>query len=92
MHSLLDRILSGDNLRNAYTNVVGNRGSSGVDGVNVEELRAHLQIHWPRIEAEIRAGDYQPSPVLGVEIPKSVNSTEKCTTDSCQKCTRTNLV
>lgn len=75
MYSLLDRILSGSNLRKAYSNVVGNRGSSGVDGVNVEELRAHLQIHWSRIEADIRAGVYRPSPVLGVEIPKSNGGT-----------------
>jgi group II intron reverse transcriptase/maturase len=75
MHSLLDRILSGDNLRRAYANVVGNRGSSGVDGVKVDELSTHLRTHWSRIEADIRAGTYRPSPVLGVEIPKSNGGT-----------------
>lgn len=70
MNALLDRILSGANLRKAYEQVVGNRGSSGVDGVGVDGLRGHLQTHWPRIEAELREGIYRPADVRGVEIPK----------------------
>jgi len=70
MNSLLDRILSGANLRKAYEQVVGNRGSSGVDGVGVDGLRGHLRTHWPRIEAELREGTYRPADVRGVEIPK----------------------
>lgn len=70
MLSLLDRILSKSNLQSAYDRVVGNRGSSGVDGVGVDALSGHLRQHWPRIAAEIRAGSYRPSAVRGVEIPK----------------------
>ena len=70
MQNLLDRILSRDNLRTAYDRVVGNRGSSGVDGIGVEELKAHLRLHWPRLETELRAGTYRPQAVRGVEIPK----------------------
>jgi RNA-directed DNA polymerase len=70
MTSLLDRILSKGNLRNAYDRVVGNRGSSGVDGVTVDDLAGHLRQHWSRIEAELRAGNYRPLAVRGVEIPK----------------------
>jgi len=70
MFSLLNRILSKDNLRRAYDRVVGNRGSSGVDGVGVDDLAGYLREHWSRIEAEIRAGTYRPAAVRGVEIPK----------------------
>jgi group II intron reverse transcriptase/maturase len=70
MISLLDRILSKGNLRNAYDRVVGNRGGSGVDGVTVDDLAGHLRQHWSGIEAELRAGNYRPLAVRGVEIPK----------------------
>ena len=49
---------------------MGNGGSSGVDGIGVEELKAHLRLHWPRLETELRAGTYRPQAVRGVEIPK----------------------
>lgn len=75
MNSLLGRILSGANLRKAYEQVVGNRGSSGVDGVGVDDLRGHLQTHWPGIEGEVRGGTYRPADVRGVEIPKPSGGT-----------------
>jgi RNA-directed DNA polymerase len=70
MYSLLDRILSKSNLRTAYDRVLGNRGSSGVDGVTVDDLAGHLRQHWPRIKAELRTGTYRPPAVRGIEIPK----------------------
>jgi RNA-directed DNA polymerase len=36
----------------------------------VAQLRTYLREHWPRIKEELLAGDYQPQPVLKVEIPK----------------------
>ncbi len=75
MLSLLDRILSKSNLQSAYDRVVGNGGSSGVDGVGVDALAGYLRQHWPRIAAEIRAGTYCPAAVRGVEIPKSNGGT-----------------
>jgi len=38
--------------------------------MTVEQLRAYLKEHWLRIKEELLAGDYQPLPVLKVEIPK----------------------
>ena len=75
MQSLLPQILSRANLRSAYDRVVSNQGSSGVDGVSVDDLAGHVREHWSRIEAEIRAGTYLPEAVLGVEIPKSSGGT-----------------
>ena len=36
--SLMEQILSSDNLNAAYLQVVGNRGAAGVDWMTVEEL------------------------------------------------------
>jgi len=63
-------IFSRDNLRAALAHVQGNGGAPGVDGMTVEELPAHLRVHWLSIRAKLEAGTYQPSPVKRVEIPK----------------------
>ena len=75
MNSLLDRILSGANLRKAYEQVVGNRGSSGVDGMQVSDLAAYLQENWPCIRSAIEEGSYMPQAVLGISIPKPTGGT-----------------
>lgn len=67
---LLDRILSRNNLTKAYQQVVGNKGCAGVDGMTVDDLKAHLNAHWTGIKADILSGKYRPKPVLGVEIDK----------------------
>ena len=67
----MEAVLSRGNLKLAYDRVVSNRGSGGVDGVQVEDLAAFLQLHWGSILQSLRAGTYVPQAVLGVEIPKS---------------------
>lgn len=57
-------------MEEAYTRVVGNKGRSGVDKMGVEELKPHLQTHWPSIKRSILDGSYRPQPVLGIEIDK----------------------
>lgn len=59
-----------ENMKRAYRRVVGNRGSAGVDGMGVEELKPYLQEHWGRIREELLGGRYEPQAVLRVEIPK----------------------
>lgn len=67
---LLERMLKGTNLRDAYKRVVQNGGAPGVDGVTVAELQAYLKAHWETAKAELFAGTYRPAPVRRVEIPK----------------------
>jgi len=67
---LLDEILSNQNMNEAYKRVHRNKGASGVDGVTVEELKAHLKEHKDELRAQIRKRKYQPAPALRVEIPK----------------------
>ena len=70
MGTLLDRILSSENLRTAYHRVVTNKGAAGIDGMEVESLKPHLQQNWKQIEEQIRTGEYKPKAVRRVEIPK----------------------
>jgi RNA-directed DNA polymerase len=67
---LLERILQSDNLNEAYKRVVKNRGSHGVDGMEVKELLPYLKVHGEEIKQTIRDGKYQPQAVRRVEIPK----------------------
>jgi group II intron reverse transcriptase/maturase len=69
--SLIDEILSKENLNKAYKQVVSNKGSAGVDGVNVEKLKDHLKINGGQIRKSILARTYKPSPVKRVYIPKN---------------------
>lgn len=71
---LIDEILSKENLNQAYKRVVSNKGSAGIDGVNVEKLKDHLKINGGQIRKSILARTYKPSPVKRVYIPKGRNS------------------
>lgn len=67
---MLERILTRDNLNEAYKRVKQNHGAGGVDGMSVEELGAYLAAHKEEITQTILDGKYRPNPVLRVEIPK----------------------
>lgn len=67
---LLNQILSSQNLNEAYLQVYRNKGTAGVDGITVEELKEYLKEHKEEIIADIKARKYKPQPVLRVEIPK----------------------
>lgn len=67
---LLERILSEENLNRAYKRVLRNKGSHGVDGMPVTELRAYLSEHGAQLKAQILDGTYRPQPVRRVDIPK----------------------
>ncbi|TMK01597.1 MAG: hypothetical protein E6G74_10105 [Alphaproteobacteria bacterium] len=66
----MERACERSNLRAALKRVRENAGKPGIDGMTVEELSAHLRVHWPRLREELLAGRYQPQPVRRVAIPK----------------------
>ena len=68
--SLMEQILSSDNLNEAYLQVVRNKGASGVDGMPYTKLKEHLEEHGEEIREQLRTRTYKPQPVLRVEIPK----------------------
>lgn len=71
---LIDEILAKENLNQAYKRVVSNKGSAGIDGVNVEKLKDHLKINGGQIRKSITLRTYKPCPVKRVYIPKGKNS------------------
>lgn len=67
---LLEKVLSKENLNNAYKRVYKNKGASGVVGVTVEELFAYIKEHKEEILWQIRNRKYKPQPVRRAYIPK----------------------
>ncbi len=67
---LMDAVCERGNLMLAYQRVVKNKGAAGVDGIGCAEFKDHLKQHWPTIKAKLLAGEYIPSLVRRVDIPK----------------------
>lgn len=67
---LLAAVVERKNMWRALKQVEQNKGAAGVDEMTVAQLRAYLREHWPRIKEELLSANYQPQPVLKVEIPK----------------------
>ena len=67
---LLERILQRENLHRSLQQVERNKGSAGIDGMTVKELRPYLKANWPKIREALLNGSYRPKPVRRVDIPK----------------------
>jgi len=74
---MLERILSRDNMNNAYQKVKKNKGAGGIDKMEMDELLEHLKSHREEILTSILNISYKPSPVKRVEIPKDNGETRK---------------
>lgn len=68
--TLFEKILSRNNLNQAYLQVVRNKGAAGVDGMTCDQLLPYLKEHREGLLSQLRRGSYKPSPVRRVEIPK----------------------
>ena len=73
--SLMEQVLSKENLKAAYLQVVRNKGAAGVDGMTIEELGAYLSENGENIREQLRTRKYKPQPVRKVEIPKADGGT-----------------
>lgn len=69
-YGLLEQILSPANLNQAFKRVRSNKGSGGVDKMEVESLKDYLVANKNDLVASILGGKYRPNPVRRVEIPK----------------------
>ena len=67
---LLEKILSNDNLNQAFKKVKSNKGAGGVDGMKVDELLSFLKNNGKQLKQQLLEGKYKPNPVRRVEIPK----------------------
>ena len=73
--SLMEQILSKDNLNTAYLQVIRNKGAAGVDEMEYTELGECLSRNGEIIKEQLRSRKYKPQPVRRVEIPKSDGGT-----------------
>lgn len=67
---MLEEIFGKGNMTKAFKRVVANKGASGIDAMEVEELQEHMNKHWSTIKTKLLEGKYIPSAVREVEIPK----------------------
>ena len=59
--SLMEQILSDENLKRAYLQVVRNKGAEGVDGMKYTELGKHLEKNGETIKEQLRTRKYNRS-------------------------------
>ena len=74
---LMEDVCEAKNLKRALRRVKANRGSAGIDGMNVDELPKWLIGNWSKLREELLNGRYQPGAVKRVEIAKPEGGTRK---------------
>jgi RNA-directed DNA polymerase len=67
---VMEEVVQKENLRKALKRVCANKGSPGIDGMTVGELKEYLKTHWPQLREQLLQGEYKPQPVMQVMIPK----------------------
>jgi len=68
--AVMEEVVQRENLKKALKRVCANKGSPGIDGMAVEELKDYLKINWLQIRQQLLQGHYKPQPVKQVLIPK----------------------
>jgi group II intron reverse transcriptase/maturase len=66
----IENVVDERNMKEAVAAVISNKGAPGIDGITTEEIKGVMQKQWPQIKQDILEGNYHPSPVRRVEIPK----------------------
>lgn len=56
---LMEEVCERENCKQALKQVKANKGSSGVDGMTVQELPDYLNEHWPAIRDQLLSGKYR---------------------------------
>jgi group II intron reverse transcriptase/maturase len=72
---MIEQVINRRNMHLAYKQVLANKGSAGMDGMQVSELKQHIQQEREAIVLCIIKGTYLPQPILGVNIPKGKGKT-----------------
>ncbi|MCP5170307.1 MAG: group II intron reverse transcriptase/maturase [Hahellaceae bacterium] len=67
---LLEQVLQSGNLQAAWKRVRANKGAAGIDGMSIDDFPAWAKDNWPKVNADLKSGQYRPAPVKRVEIDK----------------------
>src|SRR3954471_22761298 len=74
-NKMIEQVINRRNMHLAYKQVLANKGSAGVDGMQVSELKQHIRQEGEAIVLGIIKGTYLPQPILGVSISKGNGKT-----------------
>lgn len=77
VHLLMEQVVERSNMQRAWSRVKSNKGTAGVDGLDIHQTAALLKKRWPLIKQQLLDGRYLPQPVLRVEIPKPQGGVRK---------------
>jgi RNA-directed DNA polymerase len=72
---MIESIVDIRNISYALKQVCSNKGASGVDGMQTDELRDFMSTHWQSFKEALLLETYQPSAVRKVEISKPQGGT-----------------
>jgi len=68
--NLMEKVCESANLNRAYKRVKENKGSPGIDGLRVDDLKDFILQHKEQFIESLMNGTYKPQPVKKVMIPK----------------------
>ena len=69
-YSLWDKVIERRTLEASWQAVARNNGAAGVDGVSVQRFAAHAERYLDELQADLKAGRYQPEGIKRTSIPK----------------------
>ncbi|MFD2909816.1 group II intron reverse transcriptase/maturase [Flavobacterium ardleyense] len=72
---MIERVVHPYQLEKALRHVIANKGSAGVDGISVGEIRNIFTEMKLQFIEQIKTGNYQVQPILGIKIPKGNGKT-----------------
>ncbi|MEN2468230.1 group II intron reverse transcriptase/maturase [Ornithinibacillus sp. FSL M8-0202] len=73
-YSLMDKIWAYPNMEEAFLEVKRNRGSAGIDGVDIRAFEYGVEDNVQILQQELLSRTYKPRPVKRVYIPKADGS------------------
>jgi len=71
----MEQVVKRDNILSAWKQVRANKGAPGINGITIEEFPEYAHDKWKGIKQSLLEGEYRPSPVKRVEIPKDSGGT-----------------
>jgi len=74
---MIEKVIRRKNILKAMRQTIKNQGSAGVDAMEVKDLAEFFETEKERLITSICNGKYQPSPILGIEIPKANGKTRQ---------------
>ena len=71
--SFVDKMIEPENILQAFKAIKENKGQSGADGIEIDTYETSLLENLGIINREVLEGEYNPSALRGVLLPKSAN-------------------